>query len=63
MKKKRKIYVYLITRNDNYQLPLGCFDTIKQCATFLNALPITCAQSLYRKTAVRGEYLIFKVKI
>ena len=63
MKKKRSVYVYLVTKNDKYQLPLGCFDTLKECATFLNALPITCAQAVYRGTTIKEKYLIFKVKI
>jgi len=63
MNSKRKIYVYLVTQNDAYQLPLGCFSSIRRCAKFLDCLPTTCSQFVNKGTAIKEKYLLFKVQI
>lgn len=62
-KTKKQIHVFLVTTADKFELPLGCFDSIKQVSRFLNALPDTCYHAIQKNAIVQKKYLIFKVKI
>ena len=58
-----KRYLYEICKADYYELPVAVFDTIAECAEWLECTNASVMYAITNNTVCRGEYRIYQVEV
>ena len=55
------MYVYLVVDTTPFELPIGVFDSVRECAEFLSVPIPTCRKAVERSSVLRGFCRVYKI--